>query len=356
MPTQLGISPHTSTSTLAHCATLLLRGQLVIVPTETVYGLAADATNDEACKRIFRVKQRPSNNPLIVHCADVQDALRCLDKGREDSEVQKQYNKTTAYHYAQTLLSTYAPGPLTVIAYANTRVCHTARAGGQTLAVRVPAHPLFLKIIRMVQKPLAAPSANISGRPSATNAGMAQDELAHAVSAILDGGACTVGLESTIVDCTQNPPAVVRPGAIRRSDIAATISKLTRTHTQKPVVATTNTTTPAVVPGSAYAHYKPRCSVHALSQAQADKLAEHATTHYAHSMRLCVRARRKDLAHALPWKHYYCYDSWEALATALYAKFVEAEKAQCAAVFVDMPSESEHEALHNRIARAAEPQ
>lgn len=335
-------------SAFDRCAELLLRGSIVVLPTETVYGIAADATQDEACKLIFHVKQRPKDNPLIVHCVNVEDALCCVDGGEMHEE--NYTRKAQAYRYARELLIHHAPGPLTIIAYASERVCRTARAGGDTIAVRVPQHPVFAEIMRRVKKPLAAPSANISGRPSATNAHMAYAELGDEVAAIVDGGDSRIGLESTIVDCTQNPPSVVRPGVITRDEVAATLTKMLHGFEKKQERFLYS---PPVVPGAKYQHYKPRCKVYARDARSVGFLSAVEKRMCTTSMCLCVKSRHS-VDDALEWKLCYKYENWDDLAQALYAKFVHAEETHCEAVFVDMPSESsEHEALYNRIVRAS---
>ncbi len=330
------------------CAQLLLQGGIVVFPTETVYGIAADATNNEACMRIFNAKQRPQENPLIIHAINVEDALACIDAG--DIREENYTRKAHAYRYAKALLVQYGPGPLTVIAYANDRVCRSACAGGDTIAVRVPSHPVCRKIMQRVTKPLAAPSANISGRPSATNAHMAYRELGAVVDAVIDGGNSCIGLESTIVDCTQSPPIVVRPGTITRNEIAATLVKMH--HGSKTKHERFSQSPTLVVPGANYQHYKPQCKVYALDAHNINFIKTIAQEFYKTSMRLCVTFR-DSLDDTLQWNLSYEYKNWNELAKDLYAKFVQAEQMHCSAVFVDLPTECEHEALYNRVMRAS---
>ncbi len=196
---------------LAKAAALLRGGGLVAFPTETVYGLGADATSPAAVARIFAAKGRPRFNPLIAHVADLEAAHR---EGRFDAN-------------AERLASAFWPGPLTLVLprTASGTVCDLARAGLDTIGLRVPAHPLAAALLREVGIPVAAPSANPSGRLSPTRAAdVAADlPLDPKRDAILDGGACDVGVESTIVSCLGATPVLLRPGGVAREAIEAVL-------------------------------------------------------------------------------------------------------------------------------------
>jgi L-threonylcarbamoyladenylate synthase len=186
---------------LALLAGLLRRGGLVAVPTETVYGLAGDATSASACLRIFRAKGRPSSDPLIVHIA----ALRDLGRVAVPNPA------------ALRLARRFWPGPLTIVLPKTPLVPDEATANLPSVAVRMPAHPLFRRLIRLSGVPLAAPSANAFGYVSPTTAAHVQKGLGRRVRHILDGGPSSIGLESTIVDLRDpGRPAILRPGAITR--------------------------------------------------------------------------------------------------------------------------------------------
>ena len=197
---------------LAAALSALAAGRLVILPTETVYGLAADAGRAEAVAAIFAAKGRPSFNPLIAHVADAEAAgrLAVLDSR------------------ARRLAEAFWPGPLTLVApfRVGSPVCDLARAGLDTVALRVPAHPLAQALLRAFGGPLAAPSANRSGRPSPTTLAHAMDETGSAAAAALDGGPCSVGLESTVVALLEGPPRLLRPGAVTREALEAVIGPL----------------------------------------------------------------------------------------------------------------------------------
>ena len=189
---------------IARAAALIQAGDLVAMPTETVYGLAADATNGQAVARIYEAKGRPSFNPLIVHVADV-DAARALTDWSDTAE---------------RLASAFWPGPMTLVLPCKTDspLSDLVRAGLPSVAIRVPAHPVAQALIAVAGTPLAAPSANPSGKITATTADHVLTGLGGKIAAVLDAGACEVGLESTIIGLT-DAPRLLRPGGLPRSVI-----------------------------------------------------------------------------------------------------------------------------------------
>lgn len=191
---------------------LLRQGELVAIPTETVYGLAGDACSDDAVARIFSAKGRPRFNPLICH-------VHTLDVLRDEVKVSEQ---------ARLLADSFWPGPLTLVMPRRSggSVSLLASAGLDTLAVRVPQHPMALEILRVFRGPLVAPSANRSGHISPTKAEHVVGDLGTDVSLVVDGGPCTLGLESTVVDVSVDPPEMLRPGWISRSGIERIVGPL----------------------------------------------------------------------------------------------------------------------------------
>jgi L-threonylcarbamoyladenylate synthase len=185
---------------LAQAAALLRAGELVAFPTETVYGLGADATDEAAVAAIYAAKKRPSFNPLIAHYATVAVA----------------FDDVTPTAAAERLAAAFWPGPLTMVLPRQPRsaVARLAGAGLDTQAVRVPAHPIAHRLLAAVGRPIAAPSANLSGRVSPTTAAHVLDGLDGRIAAVIDGGACTVGLESTVVDLSGARPALLRAGGV----------------------------------------------------------------------------------------------------------------------------------------------
>lgn len=192
-------------------AEALRRGQLVILPTETVYGLAADAGNPRAVAAIYAAKGRPAFNPLIAHVADVE-AARAIAVFGPDAEI---------------LAAAFWPGPLTLVlpVQPGDAVCDLARAGLDTVAVRVPAHPVARAVLEAFGGPVVAPSANRSGRPSPTTFDAAVAETGNAAGLALDGGPCEVGLESTVVSLLDTP-RLLRPGRVTRDQIEALVGPL----------------------------------------------------------------------------------------------------------------------------------
>ena len=199
-------------ASVAEAVCALGRGDLVILPTETVYGLAADAANPAAVARIYEAKGRPSFNPLIAHVASLEAAERLAQLDGP----------------ARALAQAFWPGPLTLVTPIGDAcaVCDLARAGLETVALRVPAHPLARTVLEAFGGPVAAPSANRSGRPSPTTFDDAVEETGAACTAALDGGACAVGLESSVVSVLGGTVALLRPGGVTREAIEAVVGPL----------------------------------------------------------------------------------------------------------------------------------
>jgi L-threonylcarbamoyladenylate synthase len=206
---------------------ILASGGVVALPTETVYGLGADATNLDAIARIFDIKGRPRDHPLILHVADPVDL--------EDVA----QNVTPP---VRRLVEAFWPGPLSVIVPAADGVSRHATGGRDTVAVRCPDHDLTRRVLRRLGRSVAAPSANRFGRVSPTTAAHVVEDLGTSVDAILDGGVCRVGLESTIVDCTVDPPQLLRPGGLSAEG-------------------------PSRAPGMLASHYAPRCRIIVVDEA-----------------------------------------------------------------------------------------
>ncbi|MBI2512474.1 MAG: threonylcarbamoyl-AMP synthase [Opitutae bacterium] len=195
---------------LRRLAAALRRGELVAIPTETVYGLAANALDARACRRIFTAKRRPANDPLIVHVTD----LRAAEQLAKFNDV------------ARALARAFWPGPLTLVLPKRACVPAIVTSGQNTVAVRAPAHPLARKILQLARVPLAAPSANPFGYVSPTTAAHVLDGLGGRIPHVLDGGACAVGVESTIVDMSDPARLVVlRPGAISAGDLHGALAR-----------------------------------------------------------------------------------------------------------------------------------
>ena len=216
--------------TLATAADLLRAGELVAFPTETVYGLGADAMNEAAVANIFSAKGRPSDNPLIVHIAEPADIYKLA---------------TTVPLVAQTLIEHFWPGPLSIVVPKSAAVPDITTAGLSTVVVRCPTHPVARALIAAAGVPSAAPSANRSGYVSPTLATHVMTDLTGRIPLILDGGPATAGLESTVIDCTTTPPTILRPGNITAEHLTAVIGS----------VRYAGTVTAERSPGMKYRHY-----------------------------------------------------------------------------------------------------
>jgi L-threonylcarbamoyladenylate synthase len=217
---------------------VLRAGGLVAFPTETVYGLGADASNPDALARLYEVKRRPKDHPVIVHIARVE---QLGDVAIDVPEI------------ARTLAGTYWPGPLTLLVARNERAVAPEATGGRaTVGVRVPNHPLALALLDAFGGPVAAPSANRFGKVSPTTAEHVRADLGDDVDLILDGGACTVGVESTIVDVTRTPPVILRIGGIGERELA--FSRMADGAT--------------AAPGTLPSHYAPNARVDVVNKAE----------------------------------------------------------------------------------------
>ena len=210
-------------------AEVIKKGGLVAFPTETVYGLGADALNEKAVRKIFEVKGRPADNPLIVHVSSVEQIYEIA-----------QPNKV-----AKKLIDAFFPGPLTLV-MKNKKVPKITTAGLDTVAIRMPDHKVALKLIELSETPIAAPSANKSGKPSPTKAEHVFEDLGNLVDVIIDGGETKIGLESTVVDTTVYPVEILRPGAITKEELEEYVD-----------VKYAEDFSVAKSPGMKYRHYAP---------------------------------------------------------------------------------------------------
>ena len=230
---------------LARAKELLLRGECVAFPTETVYGLGADARSDEAVERIYRVKGRPQDNPLIVHIHPGFDLGSLV------------YDEP----YAQKLREAFLPGPLTLVYRSRGRVSVKVSCGLDTLAVRVPAHPEAQRFLRYVDIPVAAPSANRSKHVSPVSAQHVLDDLNGKIPLILDGGPCLGGIESTVCDITGPYPVILRAGLVTREMIAGVVGRCDEYIPREGEKVRS--------PGMKYKHYAPSCETRLFAPADA---------------------------------------------------------------------------------------
>lgn len=217
-------------------AQLLRKGEVVAFPTETVYGLGADATNEGAVAKIFKAKNRPQDNPLIVHVA-----------------TKKQLKKLVRTYpiYVDQLLEELTPGPITFVLPSNDTCARNVTAGLSTIAVRIPNHPIAQALLKACGFPVAAPSANLSGRPSPTTAEHVWSDLNGRIAGLLDGGPTGVGVESTVIDCTERIPMILRPGGITQEELESIVGDVNA----QP--SSTKSKAQPKSPGMKYKHYAP---------------------------------------------------------------------------------------------------
>ncbi len=235
---------------IVDAAKILQQNEVVAFPTETVYGLGANATSDTAVEKIFKAKGRPSDNPLIVHISN---------KGQLEGLV------ASVPTVATKLIDAYWPGPLTIIFHKKENVfSEKVTAGLQTVAIRMPDHPVALSIIEASGLPIAAPSANRSGKPSPTTAQHVLDDLDGRIAGVVDGGETGVGVESTVVDCTGEVPVILRPGGVTKEQLEEVVGKVEVDPSLKEGKGAPKS------PGMKYTHYAPDAPVYLVDGTRED--------------------------------------------------------------------------------------
>lgn len=308
-------------------ASILRRGGLVAFPTETVYGLGADAENESAVRAMFAAKGRPADHPVIVHLADVSQ-IKSFAADLPDS--------------AQKLAAAFWPGPMTLVLRRSDRVNNLVTGGLDTVGLRVPSHPVAQALLRKFGGAIAAPSANRFGRVSCTRAEHVAAELASRVDLILDGGECTVGLESTIIDVSSGEPAILRPGAVTAEDVARILGTIPQGYSRSA----------PRVSGSLPSHYAPQARVEIVT---VDQLSHRATELLAAGRKLAVLTqqpiRLDPRVQVLPFPQ-----SQADLAHALYDLLRQVDALGCDVALATLPSnEGLGAAIVDRLRRAAGP-
>jgi L-threonylcarbamoyladenylate synthase len=336
-PAGAAAPPPDTEAALDRAARLLVEGGLVAIPTETVYGLAARADDPEAVGRIFAAKGRPATNPLIVHVADEAMARR-LAAAWPDA--------------AARITARLWPGPVTVVVPRGQTIPDEVTAGGGTVAVRCPEHPLTRRLIEKAGVPLAAPSANRSLAVSPTTAAHVLESLGNRIELILDGGPCSRGIESTVVDCTSSPPRILRPGPVGRAQIEAAIGERLATTAASHGDAAASV---ARSPGMMARHYAPKTPLFLASDAAArvaDLLASGRRVGWLTLAADAPETRRlaasRDLL-VVPMPA-----DPDTFAAQLYAALHALDKRELAAIIVDEPPAGDAwRAVHDRLTRAA---
>lgn len=297
-------------SEIEKAVSILRADGLVAFPTETVYGLGGDATSGSAVEKIFAAKGRPSTNPLICHVAD---------------EAMARKYATEWPLAASRIIERFWPGPITIVVKKTAEIPPNVTAGLNSVGLRAPAHDLTLDLIRAFNKPIAGPSANRSNHVSPTTAQHVRDELGDRIDMILDGGPCTVGIESTVLDLTTEIPTILRPGGVTRSQIEEVVGRVdVRTHAL-------DASAPASSPGQQAVHYAPRSPCFHFHSSDRSKLPERAVV-----LPLSGEPR--------------------SYARAFYAQLRTLDAAQPRAIYIELPPDApEWVAVRDRILRASRP-
>jgi L-threonylcarbamoyladenylate synthase len=328
----LKIDPSDVTAQIADAISILRSGGLVAFPTETVYGLGANAMNADAVARVFEAKGRPSDNPLIVHLASPEQIEQF---GVEISPT------------ALTLASSFWPGPLTIVVKSRGSVPGIVRAGLDTVALRIPRHPVPLALAAGLGGGLVGPSANRSGRPSPTTARHVFDDLDGRIDLILDSGPTTIGVESTVIDLTSDPPAILRFGGLSREEIEAVVG---------PVAVAGRMEDRRKSPGTRHRHYAPKATVFVVPEGNSERYAELLDRFVREGKQIgCIihssvlsQLKGGDPVHLLPSDH-------ASIARRLFSCLRECDEAGVDVILVEGVSElGLGKAIMDRIRRAAE--
>ena len=310
-------------------------GELVAIPTETVYGLGADGLNPEAVKKIFEAKGRPQDNPLILHITGPEQMeLYCKNVPRE----------------AFLLAEKFWPGPLTMVLQAKDTVPMQTRANLPSVAVRCPDSQVTREIIRLSGKPLAAPSANISGKPSTTTAEHVYFDHKGRIPLIVDAGPCAVGVESTIVDLTEATPRLLRPGGITPAQLKEVLGDLV---IDKAVTQKIDGDTVVKAPGMKYRHYAPDCRVIIVSGSR-EKAAQYIKRHFAENDRvLCFEEEQALYAGYSPLSYGREQDEM-SLCAGIFAALRQLDQSGAGTVWARCPEgDGVALAVRNRLEKAA---
>lgn len=300
-------------SELSIAAQALKKGELVAFPTETVYGLGGNVFIPEAIQKIFRVKQRPLDNPLIVHLAHI-------------SWVEELASSIPDEFYL--LAKNFFPGPLTILLKRHPRVPAMVSAGLPTIALRMPSHPYALHLIAQAEVPVAAPSANLSGKPSPTTLEDVLEDLEGKIPYVVDGGRCDFGIESTVLSLIGKKPQILRPGVIQKETLEEVIKKPISLATTKKILA----------PGMKYIHYSPRACIRLFSDLE--ELQQYVNS--SQKKKILLSCKPALFADQLP--------SFELSAKNLYFYYRQADRWECEEILIFFDESIKKEiGLWNRI-------
>jgi L-threonylcarbamoyladenylate synthase len=325
-------TPELFQKAVRQAAELLRAGGIIALPTETVYGLAANALDSKAVSKIFKVKGRPANNPIIVHVANIEMAKRCVVKWPT---------------IADKLAKSFWPGPLTLVLPRANEIPDIVTAGGATVGIRWPSHPFIQAVIRECGFPLAAPSANLSSRVSPTNAGHVRKQLGGKIPLIVDGGQSQVGIESTVLDLTVSPPRILRPGMIHVKSLAAVCGPIQNSKLKTKNLALRS-------PGLLEKHYSPKAKLLVLNwRDDADLRSQLSTFNFHPSTCFIIAHTHLPSAEGFMLVSVIPHDA-EAFARAIYAELHRCDEMGAKLIVVEAPPVApEWSGIADRLRRAA---
>lgn len=314
---------------------LLNNGEVVAFPTETVYGLGAVATDEVAVKKIFQAKGRPSDNPLIVHIGTIEEVSNFIEHIPEN---------------ALKLMNVFWPGPLTLIMKAKSGIlAPNVTAGLSTVGMRMPDHEVALELLRKLKKPVAAPSANRSGKPSPTKAEHVEEDLKGRIPLILDGGTTGIGLESTVLDMTVTPPVILRPGGVTKEMLQEIVGEVVQPNKEQQKLDST-----PKAPGMKYTHYAPNAPVYLIeSDKETVKKAIAKLQNDGHKVALLAPSTFTELGA----EYYFAFgneDDQEEMGAKLYDDLRACDKTDATIILATTTStEGVGAAIMNRLEKAA---
>lgn len=318
---------------ISRAAALLAAGEVLAIPTETVYGLAANAFDESAVAKIFKIKGRPNNNPLIVHLCKFEQIAE-VSTAFDSEKMRLQLEK----------LSQFWPGPLSVVIPKRSTIPDNVSAGLATVAVRIPGHSVALKLLQSCALPLAAPSANRSGYISPTSAQQVEDEIGDAVKLIIDGGACQVGIESTVLSLVTEQPTLLRPGAITIEQLSEVLDEQVAVYKQAK-----DSSVASPSPGLSYLHYAPITPLKFTEQIDFDKLPER-------SGLISFKPTQAELPTSISEQRCLSKSgNLDEVARRLFATLRELDQMQLNLIIIDnCPSDGLGKAIMDRLERATQ--
>ncbi len=317
----------TDSMDLARASDILRSGGLVAIPTETVYGLGANALDKDACLKIFAAKGRPADNPLIVHIAHISQLYEIVDEINEN---------------AKKLMDAFWPGPLTIVMKKSDNIPFEVSAGLDTVAVRMPSHKVAHNLLDICKIPIAAPSANTSGKPSPTTARHVIDDMNGKIDAVLDGGSCDVGLESTVIDVTEKIPKLLRPGGVTYEQLCEVLGEVVKNYEFKDGEVPKS-------PGVKYKHYAPKADVYVVR----GNISKHILNVYSQYKTIGIMCHNKyDMPKNCIVK--YMGDNPDEYASTLFSHLRDFDAENVDIIFVeDVDDKGINLAVSNRLYKAA---